>query len=248
MLTLRKFLGVAAVAAATLITALCPAAESDEPRSASDVFDRYLAAVGGRDAFSAVKTRVTKAEFSIPTLNVSGKIENHQKAPNKYASTLTVDAATILRIFDGKTGWTKNPFGGGLKEETGIDLANLKLDAELLMPLRMAELFPKATLKGKERLENTDTYVVEAPAGDKTARLYFDAKTWFLVGWMREVKTQTGSAMALQKFDDYKEVNRVKIPFGIAVVTPELSLAIKVLKVEQNTDIPDAKFDKPSEN
>jgi zinc protease len=222
-------------------------APAPEPKTAEEVFDRYVRAIGGRDAIEKVKTRVTKSVMELPTFSITGKGESFNKAPNKLYSILVLDAGTLERGFDGKTGWSKDPFGGGLRDLGGLELSGLKQEAELQLPIKLKELFPKAKLKGKEKVENTDVYVVDLPVGDKAEQAYFNAMNGLLIRWNKEIQSQEGPVAAEQRFEDYREVDGVKIPFVVSMTTPQFSFTNKVSEVKHNIEIPESKFTKPSE-
>jgi hypothetical protein len=215
-----------------------------EPKDAAEVFERYAKAVGGKEAINAIKSRVSKGQVEISQYNISGKTETLQKAPNLFAASTTLDMGSFDRVFNGATAWSKNPMSG-LKVETGIELANIKEEAELHLPARMKEFFPGAKLQRKQKRENADVYVVELLGSDKPNEAYFDTKTGLLVGWKRQVQTESGPGTSDQTLQDYRAVGAVKVPFLITTVLPNATVVTKVSEVKHNVDIPDTKFAKP---
>lgn len=250
MIKMRFVLATAALAFVVTLTYQTRAeAETapSEPKNAEEVFDRYLKAVGGADAVKAIKSRVTKAETQLDPYNVTGKVETLQKAGNRYFEDFSLEnVGSFHRGYDGKTGWSKSPFDG-IKDLTGLSLASAKEEAELQLPARMKEVFAGAKLKGKEKKQNAEVYVVEFPGKDKPAEAYFDVKTGLLVGGKKEVDTQNGVQMEERTLGDYRTVDGVKIPFSIKKSAGEMTATTKVLEVKHNVEIADSKFAKPAE-
>jgi hypothetical protein len=71
---------------------------------------------------------------------------------------------------------------------------------------------------------------------------YFDVSNGLLL--RRDVNIQGTSMQAY--FEDYKEVNGVKVPFTIRRSRPDFTFTHKFDLVEHNTLIDDAKFRKPA--
>ena len=251
MTTTKCVLSAVAVVALAVFPAFQSRAEQGaavpaEPKDAAEVFERYATAAGGKAAIQAINTRVTKAELEIGQFNLSGKTETFQKAPNLLATSTTLTMGSFERGCNGTNAWSKNPMSG-LKEESGTELASVKEEAELHLPAKMKEFFPGATLKGKQKRQDADVYVVQLTETDKSDEAYFDAKTGLLVGRKRQMQTESGPATSEQTLQDYRAVDGVKVPFLVTTVLPNATVITKVTEVKHNVDIPAAKFRKPAQ-
>lgn len=250
---IKKYLLLAAAAVVGILpifTFSSRAAEEStapaEPKDASEVFERYTRAAGGKDAINAIHSRVTKAEATLEEYSVTGKVEMVQKAPNLFLGAWRLDdVGSFDRGFDGKLGWSNSPFDG-VREQSGLGLALLKEEAELRLTARMKEFFPGAKLADKKAWKGHQVHVVEVPGKDKAGELYFDVKTELLVGWKRQVESQSGITTEEAKLEEYRAVDGVKIPFLITKSTPELTSITKVTEVKHNVDVADSKFVKPA--
>jgi len=217
-----------------------------EPKTVDDLFDRYVKAMGGREALEKIKSSLTKGTIEVPAFSSTSNIEIWKKAPNQYFSTVVLDMGSIERVFDGQTGWSKDPFGGGVRELTGLELRDLKQDAEFYLPLKMRERFPEAKLTGKQKMNTAEFYVVEIPVEGKTQKIYFDAGTGLLTRWDKENTTPEGPVAAELRWEDYREVDGVKVPFVSKLIMPQFEFTIKLAEVKHNLDIPATKFHKPA--
>src|SRR5947208_15454194 len=112
------------------------------------VLDKYVQAIGGRDALDKVTTRVMKGSIELPATGDAGSIvpgttEIYMKAPNKRMLMVNIPGnGTDRRGYNGKAGWYVDP-DEGPKDLSGADLEALKGEAEFYREIRLKELYPK---------------------------------------------------------------------------------------------------------
>jgi zinc protease len=215
--------------------------------TADQIIDKFVEAVGGKAAMEKVTSRVAKGTFDVPAFGASGTWEAYAKAPNKSASVTDVpNFGVIRRGFDGTVAWEDNP-QSGMNELSGAGLVRAKLDSDFYRDIRLKELYPKMVVKKTEKVGEKDCYVIEAtPVGASAETWYFDKADGLLIRADSEREGPNGVAMAQMYFEDYKDVDGIKIPYTIRQVTPDFSLSLKFTEVKQNVEIEDAKFAKPS--
>jgi carboxyl-terminal processing protease len=193
------------------------------------IIEKFVEAVGGRAAFERLSSRVSKGTFegSLGGAKAAGTVEILEKSPDKYASLINVPGFGIMRrAFTGEYGYQQIPLFGFQRLE-GDELADLKLTSGFNWFVNLKRLYPTMTLKGHEKVGDADAFVVEAkPSEGSTTKLYFDAHTGLLV---RKDKTY---------FDDYREVDGVKLPFTIR---DDFSV-IRLNEVKHNLPVEDARF------
>jgi outer membrane lipoprotein-sorting protein len=215
--------------------------------TADQIIEKYVQAIGGKAALEKQTSRVSKGSFELPAFGASGTAEVYEKAPNKTATVIDIAGFGIVQEgFDGKVGWSKDP-QSGLREKTGAELAAAKLDAEFFKPIKIKQLYPKLVVKGKDKVNDKEVYVIEATPADSTMETwYFDTQTGFMVRQDAEREGPQGK-QAIQVFlDNYKEVDGIKLPFNLHQVTPQFTIDIKIQDVKHNVPIDDAKFNKPA--
>lgn len=211
------------------------------------VLDRYIQACGGREALERVTSRVSRGTVEIPAAGVRGTFESYAQAPNRVLVVVELPGfGAIHEGFDGAVAWAKDPITG-LREKSGRELAATRLDADFYKPLRLKELYPKIAVKGKGTVSGTEVYVLEAtPAEGSAERWYFDASTGLLVRLDVEREGTQGKIPVEIYFEDYREVDGLRIPFTIRQVTPAFSLIFKTEEVKHNVAIESGKFAKPA--
>ncbi len=215
--------------------------------SVDQVLDKYVKALGGKAALEKLTSRVSKGTLEMDQLPGPAAEEIYAKAPNKqYMVTDLSSFGQARRGFNGAVGWEENP-QAGMRDITGPELAAMKRDADFYVAIKLRELYPKMAVKGKESVNGHDAYVVEATPPDGAAEtMYFDADSGLLVRTVRETEGPNGKATLDITFDDYREVDGIKLPFVLHFSLGEFAFVIKLSEVKHNLPIDDAKFDKPA--
>jgi hypothetical protein len=224
-----------------------PAASSAALPAADEILDKFVTASGGKEAMEKLKSRTVKGTFEIEAMNINGPFESFSKAPNKNAVITSVpNMGNFINIFDGTKGWDSNPMTG-LRELSGAELAASKRDADFYLPINFRKNYPKMEVKGKEKVSQSEAYVVEAtPAEGGPEKFYFDVASGLLVRQDAERESPQGKIAVEIYYEDYKAVDGVKIAHLMKQVTPMYALTIKFAEVKHNIEIDDAKFNKPS--
>ena len=223
------------------------AAATETLPSIDQILEKQIEALGGKAALEKITTRQVSGAFEIAAFNAGGTLKAYAKAPNKNASVADVPGfGQFQRGFDGTTAWEQDPTSG-LHEISGPELSARKRDSDFHAEVHMKDLFSNLTVKGKEKVGDKEAYLVEAtPSEGKTEKLYFDVKSGLLIRHDAERESAQGAALIQTYFEDYREVDGVKVPFTIRQVNPAFEMSIKVDEVKHNVEIDDAKFAKPT--
>lgn len=214
-----------------------------------DILAKYLKAVGGKEAIEKLSSRASKGTFEIEAAGISGPFENYAKAPNKSALQFSIpNIGNGAQVFDGQKAWDSNPMTG-LRELGGEELAVMKRESDFYRDLNLKKHYQKMEVKGKEKVGQSDAYVIEAtPTEGGPEKLYFDISTGLLVRQDAERETGQGKLAIEVYMEEYKMVDGVNIPHKVRQVTPVFSMTIKFTEVKHNVPIDDAKFAKPAGN
>ncbi len=211
------------------------------------ILDKYVQALGGKAAMEKITSTASKGTFEIAAFGASGSAEVWEKAPNKNAMRLDIPGfGLVLEGFNGTVAWSQDP-QSGLREKAGAELAATKLDADFYKPIKLKQLYPKITVKGKEKVGDRDAYVLVAtPAEGAAETWYFDA-TSGLLGRMDLERESPQGKMAVQVYqEDYKDVDGIKVPHTVRQITSAFTIIIKLDEVKHNVAIDDTKFNKPA--
>ncbi|HST20102.1 MAG TPA: hypothetical protein VLR90_03235 [Blastocatellia bacterium] len=220
---------------------------TDALPTVDQINEKYVQAIGGKAAIEKLKSRTLKGTIDIPAMGIKGTTESYAKAPNKSANRSSIDGiGDFMQGYDGTTAWEQNPMAG-FRVLGGAELALVKRDAEFYGDLKFKELYPKAVVKGRQKLGDRDVYLVEAtPAEGGVEQLYYDVQTGLLARRDFVLDSPQGQMPTETYLEDYKEVDGIKIPFTIRQTNPAVAFTIKVLEVKHNVPVDDAKFNKPA--
>ncbi|HSS20370.1 MAG TPA: caspase family protein [Pyrinomonadaceae bacterium] len=232
-----------------------PATGSAAPLpSVDEILEANIKALGGKAAFEKVTTLVFRGlvEVTAGGKTFNGTMEVNSKFPDKsWTSTNVPKLDNSVQVFDGTVGWRKDE--KGLTQLNDWQIAFMKRNTALsyLTEIKQFKAFyPKARVKGKEKIGNRDAYVVEVePVGSTPETLYFDMETGLAIRWdlsYQSSASQKGVGIPMQLFiDEYADVNGIKVASVIRQMSSGVTFLTRFFDVKYNVAIDDAKFAKP---
>ena len=115
--------------------------------------------------------------------------------------------------------------------------------------LKLKEQYTRLRTAGREKIRDRDAYVVLATRGENdTERLYFDVETGLLLRRTTYLRTIVGVIPEQIDFEDYRDVDGVKMPFTIRVSTVDAGnpfIVRKLTEIKLNAPVDDSKFSMP---
>ena len=218
--------------------------DPDSMPTAEQVLDKYVQALGGKAAIEKMTTLVIKGIVDVPSTGETGTMELYQKAPNKEMQMISTPSnGPSQRGFDGASGWNWDP-DSGPSDMSPADLMAIKLESDFYRAVRLKDLYPKMSVKGREKVGEREAYVVDAPRPDGTSeKMYFDVQNGLLVRSDVPIEVpDEGRTIVTSQYEDYREVNGVKVAFTIRQTSADFDYVIKLSEVKYNAPIDDAKF------
>jgi hypothetical protein len=200
-------------------------APAEKQPDAAAVFDRYVAALGGRPALEAVTSRVARGTVLRPAQLDAGTpkarvinrgqedpLEIVQPAPGKVTMTVGPPDRPIVQSYDGQSGTIKTPEGE--RAMTPREMSRIATFADLRSALALRDQAAKARVVGRDTIDGKAVLLVRAAAADgNPALLAFDAGTGLLRRQTVSRPTVLGPDPEQTDFDDYRSVGHVKVPF-----------------------------------
>jgi hypothetical protein len=164
----------------------------------------------------------------------------------------TQDGNNSVRAFDGETGWQQ--FGGRTMGMSATDLGMIRREAQFDRNYNLQAQYTRMTVTGRARIGEHEVWVIEAtpvetsigPIGLERERLYFDTRTGLLVRRQIEAKTALGRMPLAADFDDYREVDGLKLPFTVRQLFPNFSVTQRFTEVRLNVGFEDERFKRPT--
>lgn len=254
--SLRTFFIVACVGLTLALpgSALCarqaaasPAKAAPATPTADQVLNRYLDAEGGRVAWQKLTSRVSIGKVDVPSMNLSGTVEIYEKAPDRALNIATIAGASFRQGFDGTVGWADDP-QNGLREQMGAELAEAQRDSDFYHILNLRKLYTKFAVIDTEKIGERDVYFVEAavPDGSEPDKMYFDTQTGLALRLITHRHGPEGVTEFRQDFEDFRDVDGIKLPFVIHQTDGDTAYTITISEVHHNVPIEDSQFAKPA--
>ncbi len=199
------------------------------------VLDKYVEAIGGKENILKVKDKTTKMSGTMQGTTIS--MTQCQKAPNKFYQLVDFGVGQQTTVFDGEKG--KMSAMGQEQNIPPEQVEQMKLGS-LYSMLEYAKNNIKTELAGMEAINNKDAYRVAFtfPSGKKSTN-YYDVNSGLLV---RTVDEGAGATQTVD-FDDYRDVQGVKYPFKMSLVTPQGAIDLITSSIEVNTNLADSLFE-----
>jgi zinc protease len=254
--SLRTFLVVACVGLALAFSgsalraqqaAASPSKAAPATPTADQILNRYLEAEGGRAAWQKVTSRVSTGKVDVRSMNISGTVEIYEKAPDYVLGAVTIAGASFRQGFDGTVGWTDDP-QNGLREQEGAELAETRRESDFYHTLNLRKVYTKFTVIGREKIGERDAYFVEAvlPDGGEPDKMYFDTQTGLALRVISRRHGPEGETEFRQDFEDFRDVDGIKLPFVIHQTDGDTAYTITISEVHHNVSIEDSQFAKPA--
>ncbi len=208
-----------------------------------EVLNRYTQALGGEAALSKISTRLRKGRFQ----NSRGgdcPLELYEKLPGKYLSVMVGYRRPGVSVYRGirdNEGWTMDD--RGVQALSLQDTARERRDWAFLGTPRLKEIYDRLTVKAREKLGGREVFRVEGEiSGFPAEQLFFDANNGLLLRRVVFLNNPLGPYPEETDFDDYREVDGVKLPFLVTRARSDYRAIRKIEEVAHNISIPDEKL------
>ena len=219
-------------------------------QTADEIIKKAIDARGGIDKIKATQSERITGRVSFAR-GIEGTLTLELERPHKLYSEVSVEGQKVLRVYDGKSGWTFNPFEG--------NKAVLLMSAEELkdMPDESDQDGPivdykakgsQIELVGKEDLDGKPHYRLKITSKSGEVRSYLiDASTFLTTKWEGLRKVGDQELPWESNLSDYRDVQGLKFPFKIDQGSPgtEYKQTLIVDKVEINPKMDESHFAKP---
>jgi hypothetical protein len=240
---------VASIVAAALAAA--PAAA--EVLTAEQVVERNATARGGRAAWRKIES-----------MTWAGRVESaawggrrapfvlEQKRPDRTRFEVTLDGQKAIRAWDGKDGWKLRAAAGSRPEVQGYtaDEAAFARGAPVIEGPLMDHAARGATISllGLQALDGRSAYVLGLRlASGSSYRVWIDAETFLERRYDCDVVDAQGRTTTTSvRFDDYRAVEGVQLPFTIESGTQDGRRDKLVIeRIAVNAPLDDGEFARP---
>jgi len=242
-----------------------PPASSSRQTLARQVFDRYVNALGGRDAYARIISRSIKGKFeyngssqttpeSFEAQQAEGTVEMHWETPNRVAEALIGPPLAVKRGYDGKDAWGFHP-QAGVRKISPSEITEIVRSSVLYQPIALSNYYTQISYDGKRRVDGPEVDIIEATTKDnRTERFYFDSSTGLPVRLDLWEEGPEGARirgeyyLAQYYLSDYRIVDGIQVPFSIRRVRPHSTMIFTFTEVKQNIPLDDRIFEAPRQS
>ncbi len=218
-----------------------------EMPSMTEILAKYVDAIGGSAAIQKNQTRVEQGAVEGPH-NLHAAIETYRTAPDKAFAVVHRPNGDVSEGLSGEIGWGKRA-NGEVTDESGDELARSRQWAEFYAGERFDKDYERFQVRGAESVNGHDAYLVMAWwKGDGADRIYFDVQTGLLLRITHRIESPLGALPLQTDYEDYRDVNGLKIPFTVRVTRVDGTTTYTWQKMEANVAIDPGRYEKPAEN
>ncbi|MBO0934561.1 insulinase family protein [Fibrella aquatilis] len=208
--------------------------------TAQQVIDKYVAAIGGKDALLKIQDMTT--QMSTEMQGNAVLMTRKAKAPNKSMMSATVMGMEMMKMASDGTSAARTVRGNTTKLE-GKDADQVLVQGGLFPELRYADNKVTSTLEGTEKVDGKDAYRVKnSTANGLTWTDFYDTASGLKVQTMSTQKGPQGEVVQTVSYGDYKDVSGVKVPYSIKQPMGPMTMTLSVDKVEVNKGLKDSDF------
>ena len=218
-----------------------------QTQDVDEIITKHIKAHGGADKWEAVKSIKITGKFT--AFSVEKDFFAIKTDDGAYYSELYLGQHKIIESFDGKTGWTIDPWQEFIfpRELNKTEVNVFYQKADFFTPFyKYKEKGYKVEFIGEENVDGVDTYVI------KLTRPNGKSETWYLdANKYLEYKSESDwvdfayPAPAESYFDDFRNVNGLVIPYFIERTFFQRDRITQIEDIEFNTEIDETIFVMP---
>ncbi len=236
---LLAFSFVALAAGSYAQTTSAPLTPAPADMTAAQVFDKYYAALGGKDKLLTVTDLTT--EMSTETNGNAMIMTRYQKLPNKSSMNMNAMGMIVFKIV---TDGTKVQRGGmqGNAVVEGDEAKRTIAMSTLFAELHYAENGVTSQLAGIEQINNKGAYKVVNTVGALSWTDYYDTTSGLKVQSVSSQKSPRGEFSQTSTFSDFKAVNGIQFPMTVTQASPRGPMTLAVDAVKVNKGVKDSEF------
>jgi len=217
--------------------------------SADQIFDKYLAAIGGAARVAALTSYTAKGTYQGFDDAESHGLEVSVRAPNQRLWRWNSGFGDHSMVYNGRDGWVtaapeERPFPVELL--TGQELDGTRLEVELAIPTRIKQSLTQVRVGYPMSVDDRDAQVIQGrTTAGALVTMFFDMETGLLTRLMRYADSPVGRIVTQYDYQDYRPVAGVRIPFKWTRTWLNGRSVFQLTDVQPNVNIPAELFAGP---
>ena len=216
--------------------------------TAAEILDKYLQAVGGAQAATALTSYVAKGTYS--GYGPEGQprpVEIYAKFPNQKTTVVrdptSGDNTTTV---SGTAAWHSAPFRPfDVLELHEAELESAIADAELVFPANVKQVLT-GMRTSFDFINNRTVLIVQGLKGRAIVTMYFDEETGLMTRLVRSTPSPVGRLPVRIDYSDYRDVAGLMMPFRWTMTWLDGRSNFELSEVQPNVAIDAAMFARPA--
>lgn len=207
---LHTRLGAAALG---LLVSLPAVVSAQDLPPAQEIIDRYVEAVGGRDAVLSSVTTRTVGSFSMPAMGVTGELTVLTGENDEMFTRVTIPGmGEILSGYTGEVGWSVDPMTGPRLLEGG-ELDAMREQSDDRYSVRDASLFTSFETVGENEYDGEACWQIAYvfTSGRESTECY-SKETGLVVATVTTQESPMGAVDVVTRFSDYQQFGDLTLP------------------------------------
>ncbi|MEM6994814.1 MAG: hypothetical protein AAF721_30145 [Myxococcota bacterium] len=217
------------------------AAEKASASPAEQLMADAVAAAGGRAALDAIESFHSRSTLEIEGQRISGTVELWWKGGDYYAENTMTGIGKTRAWKKGAVMWAEDPISGKRKLE-GAEAKQSAWTGSLSVVGSWKEHFSEAELGPTRTVDGVEVVEVKLSGNDLEATLSLDTKTQLPRQMAFQQTTPMGDVPVTMHFEDYREVEGVKIPFRTRTSMTLAEAVQTVESLEINVEVDESRF------
>lgn len=210
-----------------------PSYKMDTNVKVETVLDNYINAIGGRKTLENVKTLKTIGSAEMQGMQLG--LETINTTKEQTSMTISMGGQPMQKeVFDGTKGYTMAQ--GQRTAYTEEQIAAAKIESVPFKELNAEN----AKLLRMDKVDGKDAYVVSF--GDSDTEAFYDKESGLLLQQQTALEMMGQTMTSTILFEDYKEVDGIKVPFTFKQSVGPQEIVFKIDEVLINKDVSDEDF------
>ncbi|WP_420147996.1 outer membrane lipoprotein-sorting protein [Spirosoma sp.] len=226
--------------------AVC-ASLSVNAQTVDEIVDKHVAAIGGMDKLSNVKTLYIERSLAVQGMEIPSK--STILVGKAMRNESSVMGNSMVQVVDGTTGWMIRPaMMGGSGDPEDMPADQLKQQVGQLDPFGPLVNYKakgnQIELVGKEKVDGKDAYHLKVTTKEgQTIDDYLDANTYLISKVKMTMNGQAGEIL----FSNYKDKDGIKFANTMEMASPQGgNITFTTEKITVNGPVDEAIFKKPA--